>query len=96
MPPADDVPPGGALRPVRFERAAQPDDVGLQRLAGRGRRVAVPERLDEAVGAHDAGRAGGENGQEQPLLRARHRDGRAVVVQDLQRSEDRDPHARGR
>ena len=92
--PPHHVPPGRALRPVGLERAAQPHHVGLQRLARRGRRVAVPERLGEGVRAHDARRTGGQRRQEQPLLRARHGDGGGVVRQDLQRSEDRDPHAR--
>ena len=79
-PAADDVPAGGPLRPVRLQRAAQADDVRLQRLAGRHRRVTVPERLDEAVGADDARSAGRQDGQEQPLLGARHAHRRDVVV----------------
>ena len=88
----DDVAPGRAPRPVRLQGAAQVHQVDLQRLACGRRPVAVPERLEDRVGADDARRGRGQHGQEQALLAAGHRDGATVVVRDLQRSEDRDPH----
>ena len=50
--PSHHVAAGGARRPARFEGAAQPDDVRLERLARRRGWVAVPQRLRQQVGAH--------------------------------------------
>ena len=72
-PPADDVAPGRAARPVGLQGAAQVDEVGLQRLARGRRTVAVPQRLDDAVGADDVRGSGDQHGEEQAFLGARHR-----------------------
>ena len=53
---ADDVPPARAARAVGLEGAAQVHDVGVQRPARGGRRIAVPQALDDPVGADDVRR----------------------------------------
>ena len=60
-----DEPSGRAAGPPRLQRAAEPDDVRLQRLAGSRGCVAVPQLVDEAVDG-DGGRVGGDEHGEQP------------------------------
>ena len=82
-----------ALGTVRLERTAQSHDVRLERLAGRGRWCAVPQRVDQPIGADHTRSTRHQDGEEQALLRTRHGDGCQFLVQNLQRPEDRDAHA---
>ena len=91
--PTDDVPPGRARRPVRLQGAAQVHQVRLEGLAGGGRTTAVPEMLDDPVGAHHPWQTRHEHGEEQAFLGARHHHRHAVVTPDLERPQDRDVHA---
>jgi hypothetical protein len=91
-PAPQDVAPGRAARAVRLEGAAQMDQVDQQRTAGARRAVAVPQRLDDAIGTHDVRRVRREDGQQKALLGPRHRHRITGVASDLQRSEDRDAH----
>ena len=80
-----DEPSGRAAGPTRLQRAAEPDDVRLQRLAGSRWRVAVPQLVDEAVDG-DGGRVGGhEHGEQPSFLGPRDREQGAPVVANLQR-----------
>jgi hypothetical protein len=79
--------PGGDDRRRRPEGLAQPDDIGLQRVAGLlGRRLAE-HPVDEPVHRDDVAAPEQERGQQRPLARSRHRDGPAGDP-DLERPQD--------
>jgi len=79
--------PGGDDGRRRPEGLAQPDDVGLEGVAGLPRR-GLPEHLvDEPVHRDDVAAPQHERGQQRPLARPRHLDGPAGDP-DLERPQD--------
>jgi hypothetical protein len=79
--------PGGDDGRRRPEGLAQPDDVGLEGVAGLPRR-GLPEHLvDEPVLRDDVAAPEQERGQQRPLARSRHLDGPAGDP-DLERPQD--------
>ena len=78
-------------RPLRLERVAQPQDEGLHGLGGAGRRILVPQRVDQLARCDQSPRGRDEPGQEQTLLASPDLDG-ALDVLDTQRTQDRDVH----
>ena len=76
---------GRAAGPTRLQRAAEPDDVRLQRLAGAPWCVAVPQLVDEPVDGDGGGVGGDEHGEQPSFLGPRHRQRTAPVVANPQR-----------
>jgi hypothetical protein len=79
--------PGGDGRRGRPEGLAQPDDVGLEGVAGLPRRRLAEQLIDEPVHSDDAAAPEQQRGQQRPLTRSRHLDGPAGDP-DLERSQD--------
>ena len=73
------------------ERTSQPRDVDLQVVASRDA-LAAPDVLEELVGRHRVPLGQGEVDEERARTRASDVDGRAVVVEHLERSQDPDLH----
>jgi hypothetical protein len=81
----------GAARPAGFEEAAE---VGQPHGEGPGRRRAghvAPDRLQHVVDRHDATRLEEQAGEHRALLRPGERS-LALVIDDLQRSQDTELH----
>ena len=73
--------------PAAPERAAQPRDVDLHGLGGRGRRTLAPQLVDQPVAAERLAGVQEQHRQQRPLPGAA--DGHhAVAVDDLERTED--------
>ena len=77
---------GGA---VRLEDPAQVRDVGLQRRGGRGRRLAVPELVDEPVDGDDPPRLEQEQREQGPVFGRAELD-RAALGDHRERAEQRE------
>ena len=79
--------PGGDDRPGRSEGLAEPDDVGLQRVAGLPWRGLAEHLVDQPVHRDDVAAVEQERRQQRPLARSRHREGPAGDP-DLERPQD--------
>ena len=98
--PIDDEPVAGRLGqqhrgrvprpPIGFEHVAQPGDVGLEG-AEAGRRLAVPQQVDEAISGHHPVGLEQQQGQHGPLL-GRARLDASVAVGDPDPPEDLELH----
>ena len=84
--------PGADPHPVRVERAPQPPDVRLHRAPGRGRRPAVPEQVDEAVGRHHPAHVEQQHPEQATLLAPAADLDRPAVVAGLERPEQAELH----
>jgi hypothetical protein len=90
--PTGDQDSGGrAWASARFERPAQPRDVGLQRDLGLRRRLVAPHQVHEALAGHRGRARGDQHRQDGALLAASHVD-RLVAEEDLEAAEDPDLH----
>ncbi len=76
--------------PVRREHAAQPRDVRLEAMGGRGRRIVAPDVVDQALVAHDLAGAEKQRGEDGALLATAQLERQAVHV-SLERAEDPEP-----
>src|SRR5205085_7664045 len=79
------------LSGVAVERLPEPQDVVLQRLGRRPRRVVTPQDVDQPRLGDDLGGMEGERGEETSLLGAADRYW-PVTVDDLERTEDAHLH----
>ena len=86
--PADDVTAGRARGSIGLQGGAQPDHVGLQRLAAGAGRSAVPQGFEQSVDADRGGDRRGQDGQQSALLRARDHDDRVATPPHLQWPEN--------
>jgi hypothetical protein len=79
--------PGGDHRPGRPEGLAEPDHVGLERVAGLPRRRLAEDVVDQPVQRDDVAAMEHERRQQRPLPRPRHPDGPSGDP-DLERPQD--------
>ncbi|GAA3447617.1 hypothetical protein GCM10018955_70560 [Planomonospora venezuelensis] len=90
--PPDEQPGEGTRRAPRFDGPAQVGHVGLDRgHRARRRRVAV-QILDQGVGGDDGSARDQQPGEHRALARTAEPDGNPVVVVDLDRAENPEPH----
>ena len=85
---------GRAVAGLTRQRLAQAGDLHLHRLGGVGGWTLPPELVDQTVRAERLVGVQQEQRQERPLLAAAERD-RVALLEDLERAENAEVHARG-